>query len=69
MDAVASWWDGVELWATGLPFVAQVALVLAVVAPLCALAGRGLDRVVGAGTVLLGKVRPEQDVPAPPREE
>jgi hypothetical protein len=67
MGAVARWWDGVELWATGLPFVAQVTLVLVVVAPLCALAARGLDRMVGLGTALLGRVRPERDVPTPPR--
>jgi len=67
MGAVARWWDGVELWATGLPFVAQVTLVLVVVAPLCALAARGLDRIVGLGTALLGRVRPERDVPTPPR--
>lgn len=69
MGALARWWDGVELWATGLPFVAQVTLVLVVVAPVCALAARGLDRIVGLGTALLGKVRPERDAPAPQRED
>lgn len=68
MSGVATWWDGVELWTTGLPFVAQVVLVLAVVGPLCALGARGLDHVVGAATGLLGRVRPEREVPAPPPE-
>lgn len=68
MGGLARWWDGVELWATGLPFIAQVTVVLAVVAPLCALGARGLDRIVGLATALLGKVRPEHDVPTPPRE-
>lgn len=32
MQAIARWWDSVELWLTGLPFVLQVSLVLVVLA-------------------------------------
>ena len=54
MHAVASWWDGVELWFVGLPFGPQFAIVMVVVLPLCVLAARFLDRVVGAVAAVLG---------------
>ena len=28
MNAILSWWDGVELWLTGLPFILQVVIVM-----------------------------------------
>ena len=31
MTAILNWWDGVELWLTGLPFVVQTAVVMPVV--------------------------------------
>jgi hypothetical protein len=31
MGALLNWWDGVELWLTGLPFVVQTAVVMPVV--------------------------------------
>ncbi|ABK69730.1 hypothetical protein [Mycolicibacterium smegmatis] len=31
MGALLNWWDGVELWLTGLPFLAQTAVVMPVV--------------------------------------
>ena len=69
MGALATWWDGAELWATGLPFVAQASIVFIIVAPLCALAAQALDRIVGLVTGLLVKVRPERDVSTPPPGE
>ncbi|BBZ67898.1 hypothetical protein MINS_33270 [Mycolicibacterium insubricum] len=30
MNAILSWWDGVELWLTGLPFILQVVIVMPV---------------------------------------
>ncbi|WP_066904438.1 hypothetical protein [Millisia brevis] len=47
MSGIAQWWDGVELWVAGLPFVPQVALTLGVLVPLAGLAAAGLDRLVG----------------------
>lgn len=44
---MAQWWDGVELWIAGLPFVPQVVLTLGVLIPLAGLAAAGLDRLVG----------------------
>jgi hypothetical protein len=46
-DAVARWWDGVELWLTQLGLVYQVALLMLVLLPTCWWAARLLDRVVG----------------------
>jgi len=31
MGGLLNWWDGVELWLSGLPFVAQTAVVMPVV--------------------------------------
>jgi hypothetical protein len=46
-DAVARWWDGVELWLTQLGLALQVALLMLVLLPVCWWAARGLDRAVG----------------------
>jgi hypothetical protein len=35
LHAVATWWDGVELWLTQLDFTLQVILVVGVLGPLC----------------------------------
>ena len=35
LHAVATWWDGVELWLTQLTFTLQVILVVGVLGPLC----------------------------------
>ena len=56
LHAVATWWDGVELWLTQLDFTLQVILVLGVLGPLCwgvrragRLAGRAHRRVASRG--------------------
>lgn len=46
-DAVARWWDGVELWLTQLGFALQVALLMLVLMPVCWWAARTLDRGMG----------------------
>jgi hypothetical protein len=48
VDRIAGWWDGVELWIAGRPFIPQVVLVLAGVVPLCAGVAIGLDRGLSA---------------------
>jgi hypothetical protein len=35
LHAVATWWDGVELWLTQLDFTLQVILVVGVLGPSC----------------------------------
>ncbi|MDD7939679.1 hypothetical protein PHK61_14740 [Actinomycetospora lutea] len=46
LRAVATWWDGVELWLTQLDFAAQVVLVVAVVGPVCWVVAAVIDTVV-----------------------
>ena len=46
LRAVATWWDGVELWLTQLDFTVQVVLVVAVVGPVCWGAAAIIDTVV-----------------------
>lgn len=45
-DAVLRWWDGVELWLTQLWLPAQVALLVAVLLPVCWWAALLIDRTV-----------------------
>lgn len=46
LRAVATWWDGVELWLTQLDFTVQVVLVVAVVGPACWGAAAVIDTIV-----------------------
>ncbi len=47
-QAVARWWDGVELWLTRLPLPAQVALLMLVLLPACWAVAKLIDRAVDA---------------------
>ncbi|MDY6995261.1 MAG: hypothetical protein SW019_01610 [Actinomycetota bacterium] len=49
MDGFLSWWDGVELWLTGLPFIAQTAVVMPVVLALAYGIAALLDGALGNG--------------------
>jgi hypothetical protein len=46
MDVLARWWDSVELWLTGLPFVLQVSLVLVVLSMIAMLVVRVLTALI-----------------------
>lgn len=46
MHAIADWWDSVELWLTGLPFVLQVSLVMVVLAVIAMLVVRVLSALI-----------------------
>ncbi|MEU6581044.1 hypothetical protein [Nocardia sp. NPDC046763] len=71
MHAIAGWWDGVELWVAGLPFVPQFAVVLAAMVPVCLAIAYLLDRTLRVVLRVLGRDRiatREATVPAtPPR--
>lgn len=59
MHRIAGWWDALELWVAGLPFVPQVMLVLAVMVPVsCAIAWL-LDRGLMAVLQLIGRTNPD----------
>lgn len=55
MESIARWWDGVELWVTGLPFVPQSVVVLLVIVPTAFLLARVFDRVLAVVLRLLGR--------------
>ena len=57
MDGILSWWDGVELWLSGLPFVAQTAVVMPVVLALAYGIAVVLDGALGTGIRVLRRIR------------
>ncbi|MFI6867408.1 hypothetical protein [Nocardia sp. NPDC050406] len=57
MHQIADWWDGVELWVAGLPFVPQFAVVLAAMVPVCFAIAYLLDRALRVALRLLGRDR------------
>ncbi|BBZ08404.1 hypothetical protein MDOR_25730 [Mycolicibacterium doricum] len=57
MDGFLSWWDGVELWLTGLGFVAQTAVVLPVALLLAYGLAVILDGALAAGVRVLRRAR------------
>ncbi|WP_024793286.1 hypothetical protein [Tomitella biformata] len=66
MSGLGNWWDSVELWVTGLPFVPQVVVVMVVLVPLAAGIARLLDIVLAGALRLIGRgdpsVEPEAGV-------
>jgi hypothetical protein len=63
MGGFLSWWDGVELWLSGLPFVAQTAVVMPVVLVLAYGIATALDGALGNGIRLLRRARHEREDP------
>jgi hypothetical protein len=53
MSGILSWWDGVELWLSGLGFVAQTVVVMPVVLALAYTIAVVLDGALGNGIRLL----------------
>lgn len=65
MDGLLNWWDGVELWLSGLGFVAQTAVVMPVVLALAYGIAVVLDNALGYGIRLLKRARHDREDPAP----
>ena len=63
MDGILSWWDGVELWLSGLGFVFQTIIVMPVVLAL----GYGIalvsDASLGKGIRVLRRIRGHNERP------
>lgn len=57
MVSFLSWWDGVELWLSGLGFVVQTAVVMPVVLALAYGLAVLLDAALGQGIGLLHRFR------------
>ncbi|KUI38952.1 hypothetical protein AU195_23555 [Mycobacterium sp. IS-1496] len=64
MDAFLSWWDGVELWLTGLGFVAQTAVVMPVALLLAYGLAVILDGALAAGVRVLRRARHDGKEPS-----
>ena len=56
-----NWWDGVELWLSGLSFLAQTVVVMPVVLALAYGAAVVLDSVLGNGIRVLHRIRHADD--------
>ena len=63
MGAFLSWWDGVELWLSGLGFVAQTAVVMPVVLVLAYGTAVVLDGALGNGIRLLRRALHKNEEP------
>lgn len=58
MNGILSWWDGVELWLSGLGFVLQTIVAMPVVLVLAYGVAVALDGLLGQGIRLKRRVRP-----------
>ncbi|HYX98773.1 MAG TPA: hypothetical protein VE908_04370 [Mycobacterium sp.] len=57
MNGFISWWDGVELWLSGLAFVFQSLVVMPVVLLLAYVIAAGLDAMLGRGIQVMRRLR------------
>ena len=57
MNGFLSWWDGVELWLSGLDFVFQSIVVMPVVLLLAYVIAAGLDAMLGRGIQVMRRIR------------
>jgi hypothetical protein len=63
MNAILNWWDGVELWLSGLGFVLQTIVVMPVVLALAYGVAVTLDTLLGRGIQLMRRVRHSNEEP------
>ncbi len=62
MDGILSWWDGFELWLSGLGFVWQTLIVMPVVLMLAFGLAVAIDTVLGGGIRVLRRLRGDRQV-------
>ncbi|MDT5083181.1 MAG: hypothetical protein WBZ15_23695 [Mycobacterium sp.] len=63
MNGILSWWDGVELWLSGLGFVLQTIVVMPVVLALAYVIAVTLDTLLGRGIRVVRRVRHSDEEP------
>jgi hypothetical protein len=63
VDGILSWWDGVELWLSGLGFVLQTIVVMPVVLALAYFIAVVLDALLGRGIRLIRRIRHNDEEP------
>jgi hypothetical protein len=62
VDGILSWWDGFELWLSGLGFVWQTLIVMPVVLMLAFGLAVAIDTVLGGGIRVLRRLRGDRQV-------
>jgi hypothetical protein len=63
VNGILSWWDGVELWLSGLGFVLQTIVVMPVVLALAYVIAVTLDTLLGRGIRAMRRVRHSDEEP------
>lgn len=63
VNGFLNWWDGNELWISGLPFVLQAMLVMPVVLVVAYIAAVVLDAVLSKGIELMQRARQTDGTP------
>lgn len=63
MDGLLNWWDGNELWLSGLAFVLQAMVVMPVVLAVAYLTAALLDGLLGRGIALMRRARHADGTP------
>ncbi len=63
MNGLRTWWDGVEAWLTGLSFLPQLLVSLAVIIPLAVLAAIVLNALVNGVLRIFERTEPAEPTP------
>lgn len=63
VDGLLNWWDGIELWLSGLAFVLQALLVMPIALALAYVTAVLLDRLLGKGIQLMRRLRRADGAP------
>ncbi len=63
VDGFLNWWDGNELWLSGLPFVLQAMVVMPVVLVVAYIMAALLDGLLGKGIELMRRIRHADGAP------
>ncbi len=62
VNGFLNWWDGVELWLSGLPFALQALAVMPVVLGLAYITAAVLDALLGKGITVMRRIRHSDEV-------
>jgi hypothetical protein len=63
MNAFLNWWDGNELWLSGLAFVLQAMIVMPVVLVVAYVTAASLDGLLGKGIKLMRRAHHASETP------
>lgn len=63
VTAFLNWWDGNELWLSGLPFVLQAMVVMPIVLAVAYLMALVLDGLLGKGIDVMRRLRRTDGLP------